>query len=75
VALLGDGTGRFSEATERLGLIDGGPGVSAERVDLDGLSQQELLLHNAAGDVNFWSTGNGFERDATTPVLPLVRAA
>ena len=69
VALLGDGTGRFIDATERLGLADSGIGVSAERVALDSFGEEELLLHNATGDVIFWATGNGFRRDADTPAV------
>ena len=49
-ALLGDGHGGLREATAELGLEDAGPGVSAERVDLDGEEPLDLLLHNATGD-------------------------
>ncbi len=63
-ALLGDGTGRFRDRTQELGLADKGLGLSAERVDLDGLGAPELLLHNTSGDVIFWSDGARFRQDA-----------
>lgn len=68
VALLGDGTGWFQEATERLGLNDWGQGLTAERIDLDGRGPTELLLHNVDSDVIFWGRRGHFERDAEAPV-------
>jgi hypothetical protein len=63
VALLGDGTGRFRDATKPLGLADAGLGKSAERVDVDGDGLGDLLLHNVGDDVLFWATGPGrYER-------------
>ena len=70
VALLGDGAGRFTEATHALGLTDSGHGLSAERIALGGPGGGELLLHNVAGDVLFWNTAHGFERDEITPDHP-----
>ncbi|MFT7463373.1 MAG: hypothetical protein ACI9EF_001717 [Pseudohongiellaceae bacterium] len=70
VALVGDGAGRFTEATEALGLTDSGHGLSAERIALGGPGAGELLLHNVDGDVLFWTTAYGFERDASTPARP-----
>jgi hypothetical protein len=68
LALLGDGTGRLFDATDVLGLADAGTGISAERMDLDGVAPQELVLHNAGGDVLFWARGSRFVRDAdSTP--------
>jgi hypothetical protein len=68
VALIGDGTGLLYDETDSLGLADLGHGVSAERVDLDKLAPDELLLHNATGDVIFWALPSGrFERDADAP--------
>jgi len=67
VALRGDGTGYFSEATAALGLADAGSGLSAERIALDNFGAEEVLLHNVEGDVLFWATGNGFERDGEAP--------
>ena len=67
-ALLGDGRGGFSEAGAALGLGDPGAGLSAERVDLDGDGRDELLVHDAGGDVLYWKRADGrFERDADTP--------
>jgi hypothetical protein len=69
VALLGDGTGLLYDETEHLGLGDSGRGLSAERIDLDTVPPQELLLHNESSDVIFWSRGFGrFERDAQAVV-------
>jgi|GEM_PF-1407655 len=59
VALVGDGAGGFFDATEDLGLADGGWGVSAEQLDADDDGLPDLLLHNHAGDVLFWSRPNG----------------
>ncbi len=67
LAFLGDGAGQFVEAPEWLGLADAGQGLSAERVDLDLIGADELLLHNADGDVVFWATGRGFQRAEQTP--------
>lgn len=68
VVLLGDGSGRFFEATTHLGLADSGNSLSVERVDIDADGQSDLLLHNSRGDVIFWGTSSGiFERDASTP--------
>jgi hypothetical protein len=65
VALLGDGNGSFRVATSVLGLIDGGLGKSAERTDVDGDRQLDLLLHNVGGDVLFWAHAPGrFVRDS-----------
>lgn len=66
-ALLGDGAGGLVEATGALGLGDGGQGVTAERMDLDGLGAEELVLHNDGTDVIFWSHGGRFFRDAGAP--------
>lgn len=74
-AWLGDGTGRFHEATEALGLADGAPGLSAERVDLDGIAPEELLLHNRGGDVIFWPRNGAFVRDADTPAVAVAGLA
>jgi len=63
-ALLGDGAGRFRVGTRELGLANTAVGLSAERVDLDGLGEPELLLHNTTGDVIFWSDGALFRSDA-----------
>ena len=63
IALLGNGAGRFVERTARLGLEDTGLGVAAERVDVDGDSLDDLLLHNAQGDVVFWWSGSSFQRE------------
>ena len=72
LALTGDGTGRFTDATARLGLADGGAGVRAQRLDLDGDGFADLLLRNASRDVVFWKTpGLGFERSADTPAEPV----
>jgi hypothetical protein len=71
LALMGDGSGRFRDATESLGLGDGGVGSSAERIDLDGDSHADLLLHNETRDVIFWSVpGVGFERDSDSSDHP-----
>lgn len=67
VALVGDGTGSFREATSELGLVDAGSGISAERVDIDRDGLEELLLHNRGGDVIFWAAKGAFERDPSTP--------
>lgn len=67
LALVGDGTGRFTEATEKLGLVTTGFGLSAERIDLDGDGLQELIVHNQGSDVLFWAEANGrFAREGTT---------
>jgi hypothetical protein len=69
VALLGDGTGHFSDSTERLGLSDVGRGREAESLDLDDDGRRDVLLHNAGSDVVFWSTKKGtFVRDPATPL-------
>ncbi|MHC4845971.1 MAG: hypothetical protein ACYTCU_07395, partial [Planctomycetota bacterium] len=65
VALLGDGTGRFRDATGSLGLDDSGMGKSAERTDVDGDGLSDLLLHNVGSDVLFWATGPGRYERAT----------
>ncbi|RKY21103.1 MAG: hypothetical protein DRQ55_05480 [Planctomycetota bacterium] len=68
LALLGDGSGHLFEATDVLGLSDQGVGVWAERVDMDGAQPDELVLHNATGDVLFWSRRGVFVRDGdSTP--------
>lgn len=70
VALVGDGTGRFVDATEELGLADGGAGLRAERLDLDADGTPDVLLHNLRGDVLFWGGAAGaYERDPATPPL------
>ena len=68
-ALLGDGAGRFRDATKELGLGDGGQGLTAERIDLDGQGELELLLHNASRDVIFWGEGSLFRRDTTAAAV------
>ena len=74
-ALVGDGTGRFTEATRELGLADAGRGRAAEVVDIDGDGRGDLLLHNASGDVVFWGEEAGaFVRDSATPVAPAPNA-
>ena len=73
VALLGDGTGAFREATALLRLEDSGRGLSAERVDVDGDGLDDLLLHNEDRDVVFWAAPGGvFERDELAPGQALV---
>ena len=68
LALRGDGTGRFVEATAALGLADGGVGLSVESPDVDGDGRQEVLLHGLDGDVLFWAEPDGtFRRDWATP--------
>lgn len=67
VALLGDGRGGFRDATQALGLGDEGCGISAERLDVDGDGDEELLLHDVEGDVLFWCRGAIFERDPVAP--------
>jgi hypothetical protein len=70
VALLGDGSGRFRNATKALGLTDTGLGKSAERIDVDGDGLVDVLLHNVGGDVLFWAQAPGrFARDASTSGL------
>lgn len=66
-ALLGDGSGGLVDATGALGLGDSGQGLTAERMDLDGLGAEELVLHNDGTDVIFWAHGGRFLRDAGTP--------
>lgn len=71
VALLGEGNGRFREATLDLGLSDEGHGSHAEIIDADGDGSTDVLLHNLDGDVLFWGTGRGtFERDPQAPSTP-----
>ncbi len=62
VALLGDGTGHFQDATLSLGLVDDGPGLSAESTDIDGDGLEEILLHNRGTDVLFWAQPLGYSR-------------
>jgi hypothetical protein len=59
MALVGDGVGYFRDETQELGLEDAGQGVSAELLDLDADGRQDLLLHNALGDVVFWAEPGG----------------
>ena len=67
VALLGDGNGRFENATQRLGLVSVGVGLSAERSDLDGDGIEELIVHNEESDVLFWAEADGsFVREERT---------
>ncbi len=66
VALLGDGTGAFTEGTAELGLADSGVGLSAEQVDIDADGIQDVLLHKETGDVIFWGTGRAYERDGSS---------
>jgi len=74
-ALQGDGTGRFRDVTEELGLADTGPGLTAERVDVDGDGIADLLLHNQGGDVLFWGRTDGsHERDGTPGTASLAQA-
>ena len=61
-------TGRLIDRTAELGLADGGRGKSAELLDLDADGNNDLLLHNAGGDVIFWSRPHGYERDGETPI-------
>ncbi len=75
VALVGDGTGFFTEATGELGLADGGYGLSAERTDIDQDGIQDVLLRNLTGDVVFWGTKGAFERDPSTPTTISAPAA
>ncbi len=68
LALVGEGYGRFHEATEALGLVDEGPGRTVERRDLDADGAFDLVLHNDGGDVLFWARpGAAFERDGDCP--------
>ena len=70
-AWLGDGTGRFAEATEELGVADPGSGRWAEMFDVDGDGREDLVLHNARRDVVFWCEEAGvYTRDAAAPVVP-----
>ncbi|MFT7465190.1 MAG: hypothetical protein ACI9EF_003555, partial [Pseudohongiellaceae bacterium] len=66
-ALLGDGIGGLVDGTDAVGLADGARGLSAERMDLDGFGDEEVVLHNGDSDVIFWSRGWRFERDGETP--------
>jgi hypothetical protein len=66
VALLGDGSGLFVDATAELGLADAGLGLAAEQVDIDADGHLDVLLHNQGGDVIFWGSGAGYERDLTS---------
>ena len=67
LALVGQGGGRFVEATERLGLVESGFGLSAERLDLDGDGLEELVVHNQGSDLLYWAeSGGGFQREART---------
>ena len=68
-ALLGDGRGGLLDATGVLGLADDGLGLGAERVDMDGEAPDELVVHNADGDVLFWALGAGFARDVDSQPL------
>jgi len=72
LALVGDGSGRFAERTEVLGLADHGAGVSAEAIDLDGDGLLDILLHNKGGDTLFWNNSGVFLREGgrPTPSLP-----
>jgi len=70
VALAGDGTGLFVDATSELGLRDEGVGVCAMLRDLDGDGRADLVLVNRNSDVLFWNVPGGFERDARTPFVP-----
>ncbi len=69
VALLGDGSGHFRDATKTLGLADTGPGKSAEHIDVDGDGLLDLVLHNVGGDVLFWALAPG-DFDRTPPRSP-----
>jgi hypothetical protein len=66
VALVGDGTGGFVEATAELGLADAGLGLSAEQIDIDADGVLDVLLHNQEGDVIFWGTESAYERDPSS---------
>jgi hypothetical protein len=75
VALLGNGSGAFREATGAMGLDDAGFALSAERLDVDGDGLADLLLHNATGDVLFWALPSGrFARDEHAPAAGGARA-
>lgn len=74
VALLGDGTGCFVDATTELGLCDASMGLRAERVDLDADGVFDLLLHNERGDVVFWGSEAGvYEREPAPDELEGLR--
>src|SRR5262245_9417750 len=67
VALRGEGGGLFREATAELGLTESGPGLAAERLDVDGDGLSDLVVHEQSADVLFWARPDGrFERDAST---------
>ncbi len=59
VALVGDGSGWFREATQALGLLEMGVGLGAMRQDVDGDGLADLLLRNATRDVLFWARADG----------------
>jgi type VI protein secretion system component Hcp len=66
--LLGDGTGRFVDAADQLGLSDAAVGVGAEWLDIDADGAADILLHNEEGDVIFWGLrGGAYARDPSTP--------
>ncbi|MFT5287925.1 MAG: hypothetical protein ACI8TQ_004113, partial [Planctomycetota bacterium] len=71
IALLGDGTGLFREATLELGLQDEGVGIGIELDDVDNDGIADLLLHNQTSDVLFWGIPGGFERDEATPFVSM----
>jgi hypothetical protein len=85
VALLGQGGGRFREATDELGLTESGAGVAAERVDVDADGLPDLVVRGERSDLLFWARADGrFERgngttdgttegDATAPPQSGVR--
>ena len=76
VALLGDGTGGFREATATLGLADAGRGRSAEWLDIDEDGELDVLLHNEGYDVIFWGQSGGiFERNAQSVAGPAAGAS
>ena len=65
---VGDGTGRFVEAADQLGLPDSSVGVGAELLDIDQDGSTDVLLHNEEGDVIFWGMrGGAYSRDPSTP--------
>jgi len=67
VALRGEGGGVFREATAELGLLESGPGLAAERQDVDGDGLLDLVVHNQTSDVLFWAGADGrFERAGVT---------
>lgn len=68
VALLGDSTGHFVDATADLGLEDNGLARSARLEDVDGDGLPELLLRNAGSEVLFWAESRTtYRRETSSP--------